>query len=319
MRGLHYWLGMRSAIEMAAAIAMLDCTHEALPKKLGDDNEYSFGNIGSHNIVIAYLPSGYYGTNNAVILANNMRRSFPSLKTRLIVGIGGGVPLNANIRLGDVVVGHEVIQYDLGKTTQASEFHRTSSPVKPPYGVLTAVARLRAQHAFSTKLPAILSDTIDRNPSMEQYKYPSLSNDRLFESSYEHDELRDNCDYCDQSRIRDRRPRPDRQPRIHYGTVASGNRVMKHGETRDKLSRQDSILCFKMEAAGMIDHFPCLVVRGICDYCDSHKNKQWQPYAATTAAAYTKELLLLIQPKSSEVPPHISSGKKHSLVALIAC
>lgn len=52
-------------IEMAASIAMLDCTHEALPKKLGDDNEYSFGNIGSHNIVIACLPSGYYGTNNA--------------------------------------------------------------------------------------------------------------------------------------------------------------------------------------------------------------------------------------------------------------
>uniref|UniRef100_A0A8H7TT64 NACHT domain-containing protein n=1 Tax=Bionectria ochroleuca TaxID=29856 RepID=A0A8H7TT64_BIOOC len=294
-------------IEMAAAIAMLDCIHEALPRKPGDDNEYGFGNISSHNIVIACLPSGYYGTNNAAVVANNMRRSFPSLETRLMIGIGGGVPLNDDIRLGDVVVGHEVIQYDFGKTTQAGEFRCTSSPVKPPHGVLTAVARLRAQHAFSTKLPAILSDALDRNPSMEQYKYPSLSNDRLFESSYEHDELRDSCDYCDQSRIRDRPSRPDRQPRIHYGTVASGNQVMKHGATRDKLSRQDNILCFEMEAAGMMDHFPCLVVRGICDYCDSHKNKQWQPYAAATAAAYAKELLFLMQPKSSEVPPHISA------------
>jgi nucleoside phosphorylase len=94
---------------------------------------------------------------------------------------------------------------------------------------------------------------------------------------------------------------------------------MKHGATRDKLSRQDNILCFEMEAAGMMDHFPCLVVRGICDYCDSHKNKQWQPYAAATAAAYAKELLFLMQPKSSEVPPHISAGKKYSLAILIAC
>ncbi len=46
-----------------------------------------------------------------------------------------------------------------------------------------------------------------------------------------------------------------------------------------------------MEAAGLMDNFPCLVVRGICDYADTHKNKQWQPYAAATAAAYAKELL----------------------------
>ena len=54
------------------------------------------------------------------------------------------------------------------------------------------------------------------------------------------------------------------------------------------------MLCFEMEAAGLMNNFPCLVVRGICDYADSHKNKQWQPYAAATAAAYAKELLSVI-------------------------
>ncbi|GAB7349483.1 hypothetical protein MBLNU459_g0195t1 [Dothideomycetes sp. NU459] len=49
-----------------------------------------------------------------------------------------------------------------------------------------------------------------------------------------------------------------------------------------------------MEAAGLMDNFPCVVVRGICDYADSHKNKRWQPYAAATAAAYAKELLGVI-------------------------
>jgi nucleoside phosphorylase len=80
----------------------------------------------------------------------------------------------------------------------------------------------------------------------------------------------------------------------HYGLIASGNQVMRHGQTRDRLARELGILCFEMEAAGLMDNFPCLVVRGICDYADSHKNKQWQEYAAATAAAYAKELLSLI-------------------------
>jgi nucleoside phosphorylase len=50
-------------------------------------------------------------------------------------------------------------------------------------------------------------------------------------------------------------------------------------------------LCFEMEAAGLMLDFPCVVIRGVCDYADSHKNKEWQGYAALAAVAYTKELL----------------------------
>jgi hypothetical protein len=66
---------------------------------------------------------------------------------------------------------------------------------------------------------------------------------------------------------------------------------MRDGVTREKLRKELNILCFEMEAAGLMDNFPCLVVRGISDYADTHKNKQWQDYAAATAAAYAKELL----------------------------
>ena len=66
---------------------------------------------------------------------------------------------------------------------------------------------------------------------------------------------------------------------------------MRHGATREKLRKEIGVICFEMEAAGLIDIFPCLVVRGICDYSDSHKNKKWQPYAAMTAACYAKEFL----------------------------
>ena len=66
---------------------------------------------------------------------------------------------------------------------------------------------------------------------------------------------------------------------------------MKDGPTRDRIAKEENVICFEMEAAGLSDSFPCLVIRGICDYADSHKNKRWQPYAAVTAAAYAKWLL----------------------------
>ena len=61
---------------------------------------------------------------------------------------------------------------------------------------------------------------------------------------------------------------------------------------RDIISQAlGGVLCFEMEAAGLMNNFPCLVIRGISDYSDSHKNDGWQRYAAATAAAFAKELL----------------------------
>jgi hypothetical protein len=88
-----------------------------------------------------------------------------------------------------------------------------------------------------------------------------------------------------------RPPRTTNTPHIHYGLIASGDQVIKDSETRDRLAQQNGILCFEMEAAGLMDGLPTLVIRGICDYCDSHKQKEWQGYAALTAAAYAKWLL----------------------------
>ncbi|KAI9037125.1 uncharacterized protein KD926_000842 [Aspergillus affinis] len=89
----------------------------------------------------------------------------------------------------------------------------------------------------------------------------------------------------------DRKARVTDEPVTHYGLIASGNQVIKDAKKRDFLAQSMDILCFEMEAAGLVDQLPCLVIRGICDYCDSHKHKGWQGYAALTAAAYTKELL----------------------------
>ncbi|KAF1980565.1 purine and uridine phosphorylase, partial [Aulographum hederae CBS 113979] len=93
---------------------------------------------------------------------------------------------------------------------------------------------------------------------------------------------------------------------VHYGLIASANQLMKDATARDKLIAEKDVLCFEMEAAGLMNHFPCLVIRGICDYSDSHKNNAWQGYAAMAAAAYAKNLLCRIAPNRIEAERKIS-------------
>jgi nucleoside phosphorylase len=98
-------------------------------------------------------------------------------------------------------------------------------------------------------------------------------------------------------------PRSMRQmsdPEIHYGIIASGNQVIKNVAMRDRLRQEFGALCVEMEAAGLMNEFPCLVIRGICDYADAFKNDQWHRYAAATAAAYAKELLMYVSAEQTD-------------------
>ncbi|KAK4220446.1 hypothetical protein QBC38DRAFT_208355, partial [Podospora fimiseda] len=101
------------------------------------------------------------------------------------------------------------------------------------------------------------------------------------------------CRGCDTADEVQRDPRDTSDPEIHYGIIASGNMLVKDAATRDRIVANvgEDCICFEMEAAGLMNNFPCLVIRGICDYADSHKSDRWQRYASATAAAYAKELL----------------------------
>ncbi|KAF5662920.1 nacht ankyrin domain-containing protein [Fusarium circinatum] len=290
-------------IEMTAAKVMLDDIHEALPISREDSNTYTLGNMGTHNIVIACLPLGRYGLTNAATVANNMRRTFTSIRFGLMVGVGGGVPGKVDVRLGDVVVSKEVVQYDFGKRTGDSQLRPVGSLNKPPHVLATAVAKLQADHRTDpSRIPSILANVLVRYPGMINFTRSGTLQDRLFDAIYDHIEPSnqpmnpkvDSCEHCDVSRLVHRPARSNNDPKIHYGIVASANQVIKHGRTRDQLAKELDAICFEMEAAGLMNSFPCLVIRGVCDYADSHKNKQWQPYAAMTAAAYAKELLSVI-------------------------
>lgn len=91
----------------------------------------------------------------------------------------------------------------------------------------------------------------------------------------------------------------------HYGNIASADLVMKNAAVRDALRDDLGVMCIEMEAAGLQDTFPCLVIRGICDYADSFKNDVWHRYAATTAAAYAKEFLLFVSPQQVHQAPTV--------------
>ncbi|KAJ6155414.1 Pfs NACHT and ankyrin domain protein [Penicillium chermesinum] len=273
-------------IEMAAARAMLDEIHAVPPRATNDTNSYVLGGISGHNIVIACLPEKYYGLINAATVVANMTRTFSAISTALMVGIGGGVPSKEDIRLGDIVVGTRVMQYDLGKIMADGKFERTALPRTNGPLLGTAITSLRAKHELGpSQVPMILEQ---RMKDLPEYRRPNAP-DRLFDATYEH--RSSNCDECDPSKLVKRARRESSVSKIHYGAIASGNQVMKHGTTRDNIARELDVICFEMEAAGLMDTLPCLPIRGICDYSDSHKTKEWQRYAAATAAAYARELV----------------------------
>ncbi|CAG8938814.1 unnamed protein product [Penicillium salamii] len=294
-----YTVGLICAlpIELAAAISMLDAVHPDLQIPHHDCNIYTLGKIRAHNIVVSCCPPGSYGTISAASVAIQMLATFNSIRFGLMVGIGGGIPSQeTDIRLGDVVVSQPshnyggVVQYDLGKAIGGA-FYRTARLCAPPKVLREAVDLLRATHILhGNQISTYISEMVTRHPKMACFNHHEQQQDRLFEATYEHLLSNRTCDDCDSQRLIIRHPR-DRTPEVHYGLIGSGNQVIKHAPTRDKLAYELGIICLEMEAAGLMNDFPCLVIRGICDYADSHKNKEWQRYAAATAAAYAKELL----------------------------
>jgi nucleoside phosphorylase len=211
-------------IEMAAARAMLDEVHESLPIYADDGNTYILGSLQQHNIVIACLPITQYGMNNAANVMTNLKRTFPSIHLGLMVGIGGGVPSMADIRLGDIVVGTRVMQSDLGKIVGDGQFQRTGIPKIPHQLLGTLVSTLRSKHELEpSRVPVILRGRLER---YSEYNRPSLP-DRLFQATYSHASAIPTCDGCDQSKLVPRSRRTSDDPIIHYGAIASGNQVIK--------------------------------------------------------------------------------------------
>nr|XP_036581485.1 pfs domain-containing protein [Colletotrichum truncatum]KAF6789836.1 pfs domain-containing protein [Colletotrichum truncatum] len=383
-----YTIGWITALdkELTAAQAMLDEEHmkpENFRKHPKDTNSYIWGRIAEHNIVIASLAAGKYGTVSAATTAGSMTSSLPHLRFGLMVGIGAGIPRlaeNIDIRLGDVVVSQPtgtssgVVQYDLGKLGKDGHFQRVGSLASPPEVLLKGLQTLKAKRRLrEPRMPDILKDMFERHPLLAEpqpddasFVYQGKQNDRLFEATSKHIQRSDeqhsssettiphdlgrpplqlalawiwsffwllyisatrltstneakqslpsgedghldidqtrSCMYCDPRKELQRRERASTDPMVYYGLIASGDSVIKNSVSRDEIVQRlgEKCICFEMEAAGLMDNFPCLVIRGICDYADGHKNDRWQNYAAVTAAAFAKELLEVLDGEDVE-------------------
>lgn len=334
-----YTVGWVTALplELAAATAMLDEDHKRpsnFRQPSTDHNTYTWGRIEEHNVVLASLPAGVYGTVSAATVASSLLSSFPHLQVGLMVGIGAGIPRPGyDIRLGDVVVSNPggrtggVIQYDLGKRLAGGRFERKGSLNMPPEVLLTALATLQARHERQpSNVPQILEQMLRNNPFMAEpqderpgYGYQGEENDRLFAPDYQHVGGL-TCEGCDRDKELERKKRKSSAPRIHYGIIASGNTLVKDSSTRDSIIEglDEDCICFEMEAAGLMNSFPCLVIRGICDYADSHKNDRWQRCAAAAAAAYAREFLSVVPEVSAPSPrrtnKRLTDEAKQSLI-----
>ncbi|KAH6970728.1 hypothetical protein BKA56DRAFT_622398 [Ilyonectria sp. MPI-CAGE-AT-0026] len=209
-----------------------------------------------------------------------------------------------------------VARNENGKAIQDQDFQETGFLNQPPSILRAAVNGLMAQyegkgHQLEASINAILRRNRDYGentvgPNQAPIDYISLE---CFTRQMTSPAV---------PQLWPERTEDEDDPSIHYGLIASANRLMKDATIRDTLAAKD-VLCFEMEAAGLMNHFPCLVIRGICDYSDTHKNKEWQGYAAMTAAAYAKDLLCRLPPNRIEAEKKISeviSGLKSEVSAI---
>ena len=290
-----YRIGIVTAIpiEFAAMESMLDEVME-YPRIPSDPNKYVVGTIPVHSsgesaenhVVITLLAK--MGNNSAASAATNLLRSFPNVKNVIMVGIAGGIPNPSNptkhVRLGDIVVSRDrgVVQYDMIKMeSKCIELRDASAP--PSAHMINQVNTLETRRL---KGGYPWECYIKRAHRIEGVARPDQTQDILY-------------DTMDQNREIDHPNDPNRregEPKIFYGLIGSANRLLKSPESRDLLRDEYGVLAIEMEGSGIADGTwihgaNYILIRGICDYCDNHKNDLWQGYAATTAAAYVRSLL----------------------------
>ncbi|RYP06778.1 hypothetical protein DL765_009366 [Monosporascus sp. GIB2] len=300
-----------TALELTPAIAILE-NPEEVPK---DNTLYHVGRVGRHRVVMVVCPR--IGTHPAAAVLADMRRSFPNISHVLVVGIAGGMPYYGpdmqQIVLGDVVVscprGNEggVVHYEFSAWEGINELNPSGHMLHPSDLLLTAVNNLRAKHMTKpgTIIPQLLRSLRESLTEEERPEFndPGSEQDYLFPDDYPHRDRNKLCDgLCDLTISKRRGDRGDKairkedSPRIHYGTIGSANTLIISSEKRNELYEKHQVICFEMESAGVMGDYQALVIRGICDYANSHRNKKWQKYAAATAAAYAKEALLYVPP-----------------------
>lgn len=91
---------------------------------------------------------------------------------------------------------------------------------------------------------------------------------------------------------------------------------MRSAQHRAALAAK-GIIGIEMEGAGVWDQLPCLIVKGVSNYADSHKNDVWQNYAAATAVSVAKAFLEQYSPSTVVVPVREASVAQQPVSKLL--
>ncbi|WP_083860013.1 5'-methylthioadenosine/S-adenosylhomocysteine nucleosidase [Bradyrhizobium diazoefficiens] len=270
--------------ENAAVRATLDETNSL--GKENDSNLYCVGafvNASDRRDII--LAAAGVGKANAATVTTNALRSFPTIEHIVMVGIAGGCPNpekpDEHVRLGDIVFSSNagIIEYDFVKETREGRKIR-SSLQRPSAKLLQAAAQIATRELMGERpWETVLAHAIVKLG--ENFSRPPAATDIL---------------HANGKPVLHPPSNTDGVPRVFGGAIGTADTLLKHDTTRDQLRDEFNIRAVEMEASGLQNAAwshakDVFVVRGICDYCDEHKNDIWQNYAALVAAAYTRALV----------------------------
>lgn len=297
----------------------------------GDYNRYKTGRIGSHNVVLLLLPNmGKVSAASAAASLRSTYTGIELAVLVGICGGVPSPKAGIEVLLGDVIISKSIVQYDLGRK-YPEEFARKDtiedSLGRPSKEIRSLVATFETRHnrrdlqSRANEILVQVQQKAAKGGDVALYQRPPSTEDVLFEPGYlhRHREDRDrscscsdsgacetarntSCEklQCDKGRLVSRKrlgagqqdvTLAAREPQVFVGRVGSGDTVMKSGLDRDRIAAEHSLIAFEMEGAGVWDEIPCIIIKAVCDYADSHKNKKWQDYAAATAASTMKALL----------------------------
>ncbi|CAD1481016.1 unnamed protein product, partial [Heterotrigona itama] len=290
---------------------------------VGESNVYTLGNIGAHRIVCTKLPTVGH-TREAMTAAGNtttrlLGSTFQKVDFVFLIGIGGGVPhytdYNKHVRLGDVVISHPApfnkkfiyVYCESAKTNENGDYHFETKEYCPPNLCLQEIAANLKDQSENERNPpwqTYLKEGLDilNNQTEHDFKLPPPESDKLYMAIGERDviEVAHPTAPLDATN-----KRTNGCPRIHLAPVASGRHIARDDQLRQKFATRFGALAFDTEMDAVVESIlgncreSFAVIRGISDYKDGSRIKEWQPYASLAAASVMKSIICAMDPPTN--------------------
>ncbi|KAF2227631.1 hypothetical protein BDZ85DRAFT_5695 [Elsinoe ampelina] len=311
-------------LEADAVLRTFDQVYDSAHAVQGDNNTYTCGLVSGHHAVVVHMPGMGTVTAASVTAKLSISYPSISLVVVAGVcgGVPYDKSESRQIFLGDLIISTSIVQYDHGRQHPAGfQRHRHVDQVlgRPDTRLRGLVSKLRASHLRTDMETAMASNLQLLQNDQHGASWPAVEDDLLFDSAHLHkhhssSQVKVTCATCASSvssicqdapfltcaslhcseganQTRSQREATSvstpvsRRPSVHFGAIGSSSVLMRSGADRDVLAAEDGIIAWEMEGAGAWDNVTsCIIIKGVCDYADSHKNKRWQPYAATVSA-----------------------------------